>query len=140
MYDTKESEIMEQSEHQRRPRYRGTHPKAFGEKYKELQPEKYADDVAKVMERGATPAGMHRSICVAEIMAFLQVAPGQVGLDATLGYGGHSAALLARLEGRGHLYATDVDPVELPRTRQRLARGGVWRRYFHRDTDEFCGD
>ncbi|MDF2593347.1 MAG: Ribosomal small subunit methyltransferase, partial [Clostridia bacterium] len=31
--------------HKRRPRYKGTHPKTFKEKYKELQPEKYVDDV-----------------------------------------------------------------------------------------------
>ncbi|MEG2222515.1 MAG: 16S rRNA (cytosine(1402)-N(4))-methyltransferase RsmH [Oscillospiraceae bacterium] len=107
--------------HQRRPRYRGTHPRKFGEKYKELQPEKYADDVAKVISRGSTPAGMHRSICVQEILDFLQIQPGQQGLDATLGYGGHSAAMLERLQGSGHLTALDVDSLELPRTRARLA-------------------
>ncbi|MEG2118831.1 MAG: 16S rRNA (cytosine(1402)-N(4))-methyltransferase RsmH [Pseudoflavonifractor sp.] len=63
-------------------------------------------------------------ICVGEIMEFLQVRPGQVGMDATLGYGGHSAELLARLEGQGHLYATDVDALELPRTQARLAEKG----------------
>lgn len=110
--------------HKRRIRYNGTHPKAFKEKYKELQPEKYADDVAKVIERGSTPAGMHRSICVDEILAFLQITPGQTGLDATLGFGGHSLEMLKRLEGKGHLYATDVDPIELPRTRERLVNLG----------------
>ena len=36
---------MEQQEqkHQRRVRYKGTHPRTFQEKYKEHQPEKYAD-------------------------------------------------------------------------------------------------
>lgn len=106
--------------HQRRVRYNGTHPKAFKEKYKELQPDKYADDVAKVIERGSTPAGMHRSICVDEILEFLQIAPGQTGLDATLGFGGHSLEMLKCLQSQGHLYATDVDPLELPRTRDRL--------------------
>ncbi|MEG1109048.1 MAG: 16S rRNA (cytosine(1402)-N(4))-methyltransferase RsmH [Oscillospiraceae bacterium] len=112
---------MENQEHKRRVRYSGTHPKAFNEKYKELQPEKYADDVAKVIERGSTPAGMHRSICVREILDFLQIKPGQIGLDATLGYGGHSAEMLKCLDFQGHLYAIDVDSRELPRTRERLA-------------------
>lgn len=104
----------------RRVRYKGTYPKAFKEKYKELQPEKYADDVEKIILKGNTPAGMHRSICVNEIMEFLQVQPGQVGLDATLGYGGHSAEILKRLVPDGKLFATDVDAIELPKTTNRL--------------------
>jgi 16S rRNA (cytosine1402-N4)-methyltransferase len=109
-----------ESKPQRRVRYKGSHPKSFKEKYKELQPEKYAADVAKVMQKGNTPAGMHRSICVKEILEFLQIKPGQVGLDATLGYGGHSLEILKCLLPDGKLFATDVDPYELPRTRERL--------------------
>lgn len=108
----------------RRIRYKGTHPKSYKEKYKELQPEQYAADVAKVMQQGRTPAGMHRSICVKEILEFLQIQPGQTGLDATLGYGGHSAEMLKCLLPGGHLFAIDVDPIELPRTRERLAGMG----------------
>lgn len=115
---------MENQEHKRRVRYSGTHPKAFQEKYKELQPEKYAEDVAKVIERGSTPAGMHRSICVKEILEFLQITPGQTGLDATLGYGGHTLEMLKCLDSNGCLFATDVDSFELPRTRERLERLG----------------
>lgn len=106
--------------HQRRVRYSGTHPKSFQEKYKELQPEKYADEIARLIQRGSTPAGMHRPICVREIMEFLQIKPGQTGLDATLGYGGHTLEMLECLNSEGHLYATDVDPFELARTRKRL--------------------
>ncbi len=109
---------------QRRVRYSGTHPKTFKEKYKELQPEQYADDVAKVMQQGRTPAGMHRPICVNEILEFLQIVPGQIGMDATLGYGGHSLEMLKKLVPGGRLYATDVDPFELPRTRDRLESFG----------------
>ena len=108
----------------RRVRYKGTHPKAFKEKYKELDPTLYGDDVAKVMEQGRTPAGMHRSICVNEILDFLQISPGQKGLDATLGYGGHSAEMLKKLVPNGHLFAIDVDPFELPKTKERLAALG----------------
>ena len=114
----------QEEKRQRRVRYSGTHPKTFKEKYKELQPEKYADAVAKVIQKGSTPAGMHRSICVQEILDFLQIAPGQTGLDATLGYGGHTLEMLKCLNMKGHLYATDVDPIELPRTRERLASLG----------------
>ncbi len=108
----------------RRVRYTGTHPKVYKEKYKELQPEHYSDDIAKVIGQGRTPAGMHRSICVNEIMEFLKIAPGQIGLDATLGYGGHSLEMIKYLLPGGRLYAIDVDPFELPRTRDRLASLG----------------
>lgn len=108
----------------RRERYKGTHPKKYKEKYKELHPESYTQDVAKVMQQGRTPAGMHRSICVNEIMEFLAIVPGQVGLDATLGYGGHSLEILKCLIPGGRLYAIDVDPIELPRTRDRLTSLG----------------
>ena len=81
-------------------------------------------DIAKVMEQGRTPAGMHRSICVDEILKFLSIVPGQIGLDATLGYGGHSLEMLKHLVPNGRLYAIDVDPIELPRTRDRLAALG----------------
>jgi 16S rRNA (cytosine1402-N4)-methyltransferase len=110
----------QEPKHIRRVRYKGTHPKSFRDKYKELQPELYGDDVVKVMEQGRTPAGMHRSICVDEIMGILKIVPGQIGLDATLGYGGHSQEILNLLQGVGRLYAIDVDPFELPRTEQRL--------------------
>jgi 16S rRNA (cytosine1402-N4)-methyltransferase len=113
-----------EQKHKRRVRYKGTHPKTFKEKYKELQPEKYGETVARVIQKGSTPAGMHISICVKEILEFLQIKPGQTGLDATLGYGGHASEMLKCLGSKGHLYALDVDPIELPRTRERLAKLG----------------
>lgn len=114
---------MEQ-EHKRRPRYAGTHPRAFQEKYKELNPQQYHADVEKIRQSGKTPAGMHMPIMVSEILEFLQIQPGQIGYDATLGYGGHSEKMLERLQGNGHLYATDVDPIESEKTRARLAALG----------------
>ena len=106
--------------HKRRVRYAGTHPKSFAEKYKELDPERHADEVHKVLQRGQTPAGMHRPICVAEILDVLKPVPGELGLDATLGFGGHAQELASRLQPGGCLVAIDVDPLELPRTEARL--------------------
>ncbi len=106
--------------HKRRTRYAGSHPQRFEEKYKELDPARHADEVRKVMQRGQTPAGMHRPICVAEILAVLKPQPGEVGLDATLGFGGHAQELLPLLRPGGRLFAIDVDPLELPRTEARL--------------------
>lgn len=113
---------MDQQEktHKRRVRYNGTHPKNYKEKYKELNPEKYPDTVAKVISKGSTPVGMHISICVKEILEFLQIKPGQIGLDATLGYGGHTSEMLKCLESKGHIYALDVDPIEIVKTKERL--------------------
>lgn len=113
-----------QQPHKRRVRYKGTHPRNFDEKYKELNPEKYRDTIEKVIQKGGTPAGMHISICVKEILDFLQIRPGQKGLDATLGYGGHSRKMLECLHGEGHLYALDVDPIEIVKTKQRLKDAG----------------
>ncbi len=110
--------------HKRRVRYKGTHPRNFKEKYKELNPEKYADTIEKVISKGSTPAGMHISIMVNEILEFLDIKPGQQGLDATLGYGGHTQAMLKKLEGKGHMCALDVDPIEMEKTRKRLKDAG----------------
>lgn len=115
---------MDEQPHRRRVRYNGTHPHRFEEKYKELDAEKYPEDVEKIARSGRTPAGTHVPICVREILEFLDVQPGQTGWDATLGYGGHAQELLKRLDGRGHLYATDVDPIEAEKTVRRLAALG----------------
>lgn len=110
----------QETRHKRRVRYSGTHPKSYKEKYKELNPEQYPETVAHVIRKGSTPAGMHISICVNEILDFLQIMPGQKGLDATLGYGGHTQAMLKCLNGEGHIYALDVDPIESVKTKKRL--------------------
>ena len=90
----------QENRHQRRIRYKGTHPRSYKEKYKELQPEKYPETVEHVIQKGSTPVGMHISICVNEILEFLQIRPGQTGLDVTLGYGGHTQEMLKCLQGK----------------------------------------
>lgn len=115
---------MEEQQHKRRVRYKGTHPRNFNEKYKELQPEKYQDTIEKVIGKGGTPAGMHISIMVNEILDFLQIKPGMCGLDATLGYGGHTSKMLECLDGNGHLCALDVDVIEMAKTKERLQNMG----------------
>ncbi len=114
--------------HKRRVRYRGTHPRGFGEKYKELDSSRYGSDAQKVIERGQTPAGTHRPICVKEILAILGPKPGDMGLDATLGFGGHAAMMLPLISPGGRLFGIDVDPLELPRTEQRLRSMGFTER------------
>ena len=110
--------------HKRRPRYKGTHPRKFNEKYKELNPLKYGDTIEKIRQKGNTPAGMHIPIMVNEILDFLQIKPNQIGLDATLGYGGHTTEMLKKLNHTGHIYGLDVDSVEANKTRERLEKNG----------------
>lgn len=115
---------MEEKQHKRRVRYSETHPRTYKEKYKEHQPEKYADTISKVISKGSTPAGMHISIMVKEILEFLAIKPGETGLDATLGYGGHTKEMLKCLNGEGHIYGLDVDPIESAKTKERLEKQG----------------
>jgi len=110
--------------HKRRVRYGGTHPRKFSQKYKELDPAKYADQIAHIIAKGLTPAGTHRPICVDEILKILAPKPGETAFDATLGYGGHTRALLPKLLPGGRLFAVDVDTVELPKTEARLRAEG----------------
>jgi 16S rRNA (cytosine1402-N4)-methyltransferase len=105
---------------QRRARYKGTHPRHYAERYKELDPEHHAQELDKVRARGDTPAGTHRPICVREVLEVLDPRPGDAGLDATLGFGGHAQAILPRLRPGGRLIGIDVDPLELSRTEARL--------------------
>ena len=115
---------MEEKKHVRRVHYSGKYPKKFEEKYKEQNPEKYADTIEHVISKGSTPAGMHISIMVEEILDFLQIKPGQHGLDCTLGYGGHTRRMLEKLEGDGFVVGLDVDPIESAKTRERLKNAG----------------
>ena len=128
----------QQKPHKRRVRYSGKYPKKFEEKYKELQPEKYQDTIAHVIRKGNTPAGMHISIMVEEILDYLKIQPGEIGFDATLGYGGHTKAMLGCLNGQGHIYATDVDPEESAKTKKRLEEQGFGEEILTVCLQNFC--
>jgi len=130
--------MSEEKQHKRRVHYSGKYPKKFEEKYKELNPEKYKDTIEHVISKGNTPAGMHISIMVKEIIDFLDIKPGQTGFDATLGYGGHTRAMLEKLEGQGHMFATDVDPIESEKTKKRLAEAGFGDDILTIKLQNFC--
>lgn len=108
----------------RRRRYAGKNPRAFADKYKELNPERYPDDVQKVLASGKTPAGMHVPIMLAEVLACLRPQAGETAVDCTLGGGGHARAILERVTPGGRVIGLDADPLELPRTETRLRAAG----------------
>ena len=135
---SQENQNVQEELHKRRVRYKGKYPRNYKEKYKELNPEKYQDTIEKVIRKGSTPAGMHISIMVREIIDFLQIKPGQTGFDATLGYGGHTKAMLECLKGQGHMYATDVDPIESAKTKKRLADAGFGEDILTIRLQNFC--
>jgi 16S rRNA (cytosine1402-N4)-methyltransferase len=68
----------------------------------------------------STPAGEHRPVLLAEVLAALDPQPGQVIVDATVGFGGHAAELLRRIGPTGKLIGLDLDADNLPRARTRL--------------------
>jgi 16S rRNA (cytosine1402-N4)-methyltransferase len=125
--------------HRRRVRYNGKNPRRFEDKYKELDPLRHAETIAKVIASGKTPAGMHRPIMVDEILAILTPQPGEIALDCTLGYGGHSREILARLAPGGRLLGVDADPLELPKTEARLRAEGYGPDAFTTHRSNYAG-
>ena len=57
---------------------------------------------------------------LAEALRFLDVQPGRRYLDATLGLGGHAAAILKHCAPDGRLLGIDADPQALQQARERL--------------------
>lgn len=109
--------------HKRRVRYKGTHPRKFEEKYKELQPEKYKDTIEKVIRKGSTPAGMLYLFVCRKFWIFYRSSRDKKDRLYT-GYGGHTRKMLECLQGEGHIYGLDVDPIEIVKTTDRLRKAG----------------
>ncbi len=123
----------------RRPRYAGKNPRRFSEKYKEHAPERYAEDVAKVLAGGKTPAGMHRPIMLRETLEVLALKAGDFVVDCTLGYGGHAREILTAIQPGGRLLGLDIDPIELPKTEARLRALGFGPDTFTAHRTNYAG-
>ena len=123
----------------RRKRYSGKNPRRFEDKYKEHNPEKYADTVAKVIASGKTPAGAHVPIMVEECLSALTLEPGMRGVDGTLGYGGHASRILEKISPGGHLTGLDLDPIEMPKTEARLREKGCGEEVFCAVKSNYAG-
>ena len=109
----------------RRPRYSGTHPKSFEEKYKERDIEAHPELRDHLRAKGKTPVGTHVAVLMEEVLACLTPRPGEIVVDCTIGYGGHASEFIKRISPAGKLIAFDVDNAELERTRQRLSKEHV---------------
>jgi 16S rRNA (cytosine1402-N4)-methyltransferase len=123
----------------RRKRYSGKNPRRFEEKYKELDPERYAETVARVIASGKTPAGSHVPVLVDECLVALRLGPGNTGVDCTLGYGGHALRILGGISPGGKLIGLDQDPIELPRAEQRLRQAGFGEESFVAVRSNYAG-
>ncbi len=123
----------------RRKRYSGKNPRRFEDKYKEHDPVRYGETVAKVIASGKTPAGTHLPVMMEECLAALDLAPGAVGVDATLGYGGHALRILEKISPLGKLLGLDVDAIELPKTEQRIRAAGYDEHRFTAVRSNYAG-
>jgi 16S rRNA (cytosine1402-N4)-methyltransferase len=90
------------------------------------------------MRRGprSTPPGQHRPVLLQEVLVALDPRPGQVIVDCTVGWGGHSAELLQRIGPSGFLLGFDLDCENLARSRERLTALG---HPFHLQHGNFAG-
>ena len=66
-------------------------------------------------------APLHVPVLLEESLEYLQVPPGGVVVDATLGLAGHSAEIAKRLGGKGRLIGFDRDEHAMPLAKVRLA-------------------
>lgn len=66
----------------------------------------------------------HVTVLLEESVEALNIRPGGVYVDCTLGGGGHSSRILERLQGTGRLIAIDQDAYALDRAGERLAPFG----------------
>lgn len=123
----------------RRKRYSGKNPRRFEDKYKEHDPVRHADTVAKVIASGKTPAGSHVPIMVDECLEALALGPGMTGVDCTLGYGGHALRILERIAPGGKLIGLDQDPIELPKTEGRIRQAGFGEEAFEAVRSNYAG-
>ncbi len=123
----------------RRKRYSGKNPRHFEDKYKEHHPDRYRETVAKVIASGKTPAGSHIPIMVVECLHALSLSPGINGVDATLGYGGHALKILEKISPDGKLLGLDIDPIEQPKTEERIRAAGYDGHQFEAVRSNYAG-
>ena len=75
--------------------------------------------------KAAQAASQHVPVLLEEALDYLNVRPGGTFADATLGLGGHSAAIARRLGGAGRLICFDRDPQAMAKAQAKLAELAV---------------
>jgi len=82
----------------------------------------------------------HIPVMLEEVLDALAIDPDGCYADGTLGGGGHAAAILERVKGRGRVYAFDADPGAIANAEERfgdaLGRGIIVRQAYF---SEACG-
>ena len=73
----------------------------------------------------------HESVLVDEVVELIQVRPGAIYVDCTLGAGGHTRCLVAA--GAGHVIGIDRDEMALDIAREGLAGAGAVVEFVHDD-------
>ncbi|HET7292025.1 MAG TPA: 16S rRNA (cytosine(1402)-N(4))-methyltransferase RsmH [Vicinamibacteria bacterium] len=79
------------------------------------------------------PAARHEPVLLAEVLEGLQVRPGGLWVDGTVGLGGHASAILETSAPEGRLLAFDRDAEALRLAEERLAGAGGRVRFVHAD-------
>ena len=74
--------------------------------------------------RGTGGDAVHQPVLLTEIVEQLSVRPAGVYVDATLGEGGHSSAILEASSPSGRVLGIDLDPRSLASATERLAQFG----------------
>ncbi len=76
---------------------------------------------------------MHKPVMLGEVMSLLNLQPGEVVVDGTVGMGGHALAIAEHIAPDGTLIALDRDTTMLENARQRLSGVGVNQLFVHAD-------
>jgi 16S rRNA (cytosine1402-N4)-methyltransferase len=76
---------------------------------------------------------------VVEVLTALALRPGGIVVDGTLGYGGHAREFLNAVAPGGKVIALDIDPVQLPRTTDRLRGEGFGEEVLVTRHSNFAG-
>jgi 16S rRNA (cytosine1402-N4)-methyltransferase len=82
---------------------------------------------------------MHLPVMEQEVLDCLRPRAGDVAVDCTLGWGGHTQAILKRVAPGGRVIGIDIDPIELPRTEARLRAAGFGPDVFGARHANFAG-
>src|SRR5262245_65553003 len=85
---------------------------------------------------GSDVADLHRPVLLAETMELLQVRPGGLYVDGTVGLAGHAREILRLSEPDGRLLGVDRDTDALALASETLLAAGARARLVHADYRE----